>query len=111
MRRAEKPVEEKGKVKFRFVEFEMEGGSASLEETIRSISHAITRGGTATQRLVPAARSAAPAAQSPDEGNDIDVEPEEMEPGEPPAPREDTNQRNNVRKRPPSYRHRGSWIG
>ena len=35
---------EKAKVKFRFVEFEMEGGSTALQETLRSVAVTISRG-------------------------------------------------------------------
>jgi hypothetical protein len=85
MARNEKPPEDKGKVKFRFVEFEMEGGSSNLEETIKSIAHAITRGSQVPTRLIgpfkpPAGSLSGPAANGNGAGNtDLDVEPEPVE--------------------------------
>ena len=54
MPRGNKGQEDKGKVKFRFVEFELEEGSnATLEESMRQIAAAVTRGSSQTQFVNP----------------------------------------------------------
>lgn len=52
--------EERAKVKFRFVEFEMEGGNNALHESLRAIAGAISRGGKAPA-LPAVPRPGAPA--------------------------------------------------
>ena len=56
MRRDDKNRDDnsKGKVKFRFVEFELEGSNATLQESLRNIAASITRGshGTPTARTL-----------------------------------------------------------
>ena len=64
--------EEKAKIKFRFVEFEMEGGNTALHESLRAIAGAINRGAK-TPALGAAPKPGAPAlagaeARESDEG-------------------------------------------
>ena len=46
-------IEDKGKVKFRFVEFELEGLNSTIEESIKNIVHAMSRGTGTVQRVLP----------------------------------------------------------
>lgn len=52
MRRDDKLKDDKGKVKFRFVEFELDGSNETLQESLRNIAAAITRGGGGTVRTL-----------------------------------------------------------
>jgi hypothetical protein len=49
---AKNQPEDKGKVKFRFVEFELEGLNSTIEESIKSIVHSMNRGSSAPVRIV-----------------------------------------------------------
>lgn len=71
---AKKGIEGSGKIKFRFVEFEMDGADGSLEEGLKSIAAALSRGigpANGAQRLLRN-DSARPALQVPPEDQDID---------------------------------------
>ncbi len=79
MPRGNKGQEDKGKVKFRFVEFELEGSNATLEESMRQIAAAVTRGSSQTQFVNPskvAKQLDAPPA-------DVDLAAEDLELAEP----------------------------
>lgn len=59
MGRNDRQPEDKGKVKFRFVEFELEGLNSTIEESIKSIVQSMNRGSGNAQRVL----SAKPANQ------------------------------------------------
>src|SRR5580658_3949057 len=79
-------VEDKGKVKFRFVEFELEGLNSTIEESIKSIVHSMNRGSETLQRMLPQ-KSASPLVL-PSNGNTdgapyLEEEPVDSEAGVP----------------------------
>lgn len=69
--------EEKAKIKFRFVEFDMEGGSAALHESLRAIAGAINRG--AKPAALP--MTSKPGAQALTAGDAQDPEEAETDDG------------------------------
>jgi hypothetical protein len=83
MARGERPPDDRGKVKFRFVEFEMEGGSANLEQTIKNIAHAIISGNAPMRTQIPQ-RQINQAAPPPDPNGagerEVEVEHEMIDP-------------------------------
>jgi hypothetical protein len=72
MARNEKPSG-KGKIKFRFIDFEMDGGDATLQDAIREITRAI--GKPAVIKVAPAL-AAAGGAQNP-QADDVEDEVDE----------------------------------
>lgn len=61
MAKGDRPPDDKGKVKFRFVEFELEGLNSTIEESIKNIVHSMSRSSNVQPRVL-SAKSAAPAA-------------------------------------------------
>jgi hypothetical protein len=61
MARSDRSPDDKGKVKFRFVEFELEGLNSTIEESIKNIVHSMSRSSTIPTRVLPA-KPAIPAA-------------------------------------------------
>jgi hypothetical protein len=73
---AKMQVEDKGKVKFRFVEFELEGLNSTIEESIKNIVHSMSRGTGAVQRVLP--EKSASHSVLPGNGNaDAPLNPDE----------------------------------
>ncbi len=68
MPRGDRPADAKGKVKFRFVEFELEGLNSTIEESIKNIVHSMSRSSTVTTHVLPA-KPAVPAALTPADGD------------------------------------------
>jgi hypothetical protein len=78
MARGDRPPEEKGKVKFRFVEFELEGLNSTIEESIKNIVHSMSRSSTIPARTLlprPTTLAALPPANG-DGHSDLDPEQE-----------------------------------
>jgi hypothetical protein len=71
-------IEDKGKVKFRFVEFELEGLNSTIEESIKNIVHSMNRGSGTVQRVLPP-KSTNPLVL-PSNGNTGDAAYSEEEP-------------------------------
>jgi hypothetical protein len=72
MARNEKPSA-KGKIKFRFIDFEMDGGDSTLQDAIREITRAIGR----PQMLKPHAALTGPGGSSPQQPPDSDAADDE----------------------------------
>ncbi len=53
MRKNERPSDDRGKVKFRFVEFELEGLNSTIEETVKNIVHSMGRTSVMQTRVLP----------------------------------------------------------
>ena len=76
MARGERQPEEKGKVKFRFVEFELEGLNSTIEESIKNIVQSMSRTSTMPARTLTTRRTT-PAALPPGNGDGhLDLDPE-----------------------------------
>jgi hypothetical protein len=74
---AKMQIEDKGKVKFRFVEFELEGLNSTIEESIKNIVHSMSRGTGTVQRVLPqkpASHSVLPGNGNPDAAPTMDEE-------------------------------------
>lgn len=77
MPKGDRPLDDKGKVKFRFVEFELEGLNSTIEESIKNIVHSMSRTSTTPTRVLQA-KPAAPAALPAAAGNgDENLDPEQ----------------------------------
>src|ERR1022692_2329623 len=74
---AKNTAEDKGKVKFRFVEFELEGLNSTIEEGIKSIVHSMSRSSGTPVRVISGSKSPAQLGAEPSAGNGHDeLEPE-----------------------------------
>lgn len=51
MAKQPKSTEQAAKVKFRIIEFELEGGDATIQESLKNIATAFARGGTVTSKI------------------------------------------------------------
>jgi hypothetical protein len=70
MAKNDRPFEDKGKVKFRFVEFELEGLNSTIEESIKSIVHSMNRGSLPPARTIsPSPKTANPTILPPGKDN------------------------------------------
>lgn len=71
-------VDDKGKVKFRFIEFELEGLNSTIEESIKNIVHSMNRGGPTAQRQLPSRAGSTSQSVMPhngaSEGADVPLE-------------------------------------
>jgi hypothetical protein len=97
-------AEDRAKVKLRVIEFELEGSNASVENSIRQLTAALTtRNGTAKPAITPKAKElSGGAATEPEEAVDADViEPDENE-SETPAASPKTP-RPKAKPKPPTY--------
>ena len=81
-----------GKIKFRVIEFEMEGGNERIEQGLRTLAQAVARGPEPAARTIAGQRSRPPAGlnagsdvnvdtDDPNEGSD-EERAEELDPGE-----------------------------
>ena len=69
MSKADRNQREKGKVKFRFIEFELEGSDSTLEESLRNIATAIAKGSYSPRLAAVGHGQALPAqAEGPSDG-------------------------------------------
>lgn len=78
MSRGDRPSDDKGKVKFRFVEFELEGLNSTIEESIKNIVHSLSRSSTIPAHAL-SAKSVVSATLHPadrDGHEDLDSEQE-----------------------------------
>src|SRR5580692_6348226 len=74
------PPDDKGKVKFRFVEFELEGLNSTIEESIKTIVQSMNRGSSAPARVITTHKPPAQITSAPESGNGhSDIQPEELE--------------------------------
>jgi len=76
MARVDRFAEDRGKVKFRFIEFEMEGGSANLEQTLKSVASAIAgpQRSPAPTKALPSASPLNPEPSKKPNGATVEVE-------------------------------------
>lgn len=77
-----KAPEDKGKVKFRFVEFELEGLNSTIEESIKNIVNSMSRSSSPATRLVVAGKPAPQLSSTPAGGNghaEAELEVEEVD--------------------------------
>jgi hypothetical protein len=78
-----------GKVKFRVIEFELEGTDASMQETIRGFTAALTRSSaqpvTRQLRNAPTKHVEEGDAVEPEIADEVVVDAEEVNPADPPA--------------------------
>ncbi|MHB1743955.1 MAG: hypothetical protein ACYCPO_01450 [Acidobacteriaceae bacterium] len=97
MARSERPTDDKGKVKFRFVEFELEGLNSTIEESIKNIVHSMSRNSTmpsrtlvarqTTQTTLPLANGDGHADLDPEQEAALEGAMDEIEAGEPARPK------------------------
>jgi len=80
-------AEDRAKVKLRVIEFELEGGNASVENSIRQLTAALTNRNGVAKPVAPAAKTPKELAAAPDEEilEAETVEPEAEEVEAPPA--------------------------
>lgn len=74
--------EDRAKVKFRVIEFELEGANANVENSIRQLAHAISNRNGTTVKMVPPKASKEITAAPEDEAVDTEVVSEEETPEE-----------------------------
>lgn len=77
---AKNPPEDKGKVKFRFVEFELEGLNSTIEESIKSIVQSMNRGSTTPYRIMSVSKPVTKVLPAGENGHlEVEPEPQDME--------------------------------
>lgn len=76
MSRGDRLPDDKGKVKFRFVEFELEGLNSTIEESVKNIVHSLSRTSTIPTRVLSAKPAASAGLPPDDKGGHEDLEPE-----------------------------------
>lgn len=74
MAKSGKPSEQSGKVKFRIIEFELEGSDTTLQDSLKNIAAAFLRSGTATSKPIKYENNRQLEGDPSAAGDDVDVE-------------------------------------
>jgi hypothetical protein len=77
MARTDRTPDDKGKVKFRFVEFELEGLNSTIEESIKNIVHSMSRSSTIPTRVLSAKPAVSAALPQADGNGNENLDPEQ----------------------------------